>query len=101
MLNKEVTIEQACDLINKGRIVYVVIYKNKIDKVFTYHTEAWEYCMSKGTPSLDYGYRYPAGEYYIHYNITHPKCPRFAKIELGYVEQLDLFLDYPWQYDFK
>ena len=93
MLKNEITLEKAKELVKAWRIVYPVIWDNQIVKVFSYHSEAWDFCKSKGTPSLDIGYRLPRDWYHVHYNITHAKCPRWVKFELGYLDQLDLFLD--------
>lgn len=94
MLNREMTLKQAQEAVKAGRIVYVVVRQNEIVKIFSYHTEAWQYCLKMGTPDVTgLGYSKPAGAYCISYNITHPLCPRFVKFELGYINQLDLFLD--------
>lgn len=75
----EITVSHAKRIINNGGIVYVVANENKIIKIFDYHVQANRYAQDNNLNS---------------YNITHPKCPRFIKFELGYIQQLDLFLDF-------
>lgn len=94
-MGKELTLDEARQLVSKNEMVYVVVQNEKIIKIFNHSSTAWEFCQKMGTPSLDVGYRTEALDHYVHYNITHPKCPRFAKFELGYLTQLDLFLDIP------
>jgi hypothetical protein len=78
-LKGELSQDEAKSLIKNGKIVYPVIdLNNQIVKVFDYHKESFEYATSQGLTA---------------HNITHPKCPRSVKFDLGYLEQLDLFLD--------
>lgn len=79
MLKGELTLEEARKLVKAGRIVYIVANQDEIVKIFDYHREAGEYASQNGM---------------ISHNVTHPRCPRAIKFELGKLEQLDLFLDY-------
>ena len=79
MLKGELTIEQAKALVSKGHIVYPVVNSQfDIVKIFDYHREAFQYATANRLQS---------------HNITHPRCPRSVKFQLGRLEQLDLFLD--------
>ena len=102
MLRGELTLEKSIELVKKDRIVYPVVQNGQLIKIFDYHSEAWQYCKSLGTPEKgpkggQYGYTLDAEHYAIAYNISHQKCPRFVKFRLGYIEQLDLFLDIPFK----
>lgn len=82
MMNRhEISLDFARKLVEKDKIVYVVLdmETKKIIKIFDYHTQAANFIQ---------------GTNFTWHNITHPKCPRFAKLELGYINQYDLFLDY-------
>lgn len=97
-MKNELTLEQAIILVKKGRIVYPVVQNGQLIKIFHYPTYAHKFCLSMGTPDIiGLGYTKDSGNFCISYNISHPKCPRFLKFRLGYLEQLDLFLDIPFK----
>lgn len=75
----ELSLDEAKSLVQRERIVYVVVDQNEtIVKIFDYHREASQFATAQGLKS---------------YNITHPKCPRSVKFELGNLYQYDMFLD--------